>query len=232
MDAFLSFHAPGFWLVIALLAGVVVLGVRPYLPAQAQTVTMLGYWVLIPYLAIIAGGVSPRLMGIAYIDWAVSLRFGIGLMLVVLALAVLARASSLPGANRPLSQGDSHLTLHHWLSMLVAVGLCGAEEFFWSFLRGAVEESLSILQLPLDVPGYWAVWIAALLAAPVALINQSTAQDRLVKATILVMTSILFFYTRNFWLCWTLHAAAWLLLTKPAPATALYPGRLPTGKSR
>ncbi len=67
---------------------------------------------------------------------------------------------------------------------------------------------------------YWSIWIAALLALPFSLLHQPTAYHRLVKAAILVMTSILFFYTRNFWLCWAVHAIAWLLLAQPTVASA------------
>ncbi|PJF45968.1 MAG: hypothetical protein CUN48_16190, partial [Candidatus Thermofonsia Clade 3 bacterium] len=78
MDAFLSFHASGFWLAMALILGIAALSAKPYLPSAAQPFLMPAYWVLTPYLALIAGGVSPRLMGLASINWAVSLRIGVG----------------------------------------------------------------------------------------------------------------------------------------------------------
>ena len=68
---------------------------------------------------------------------------------------------------------------------------------------------LLMLGEPLAAPAYWAVWLAALLALPSALALQPAAGTRLGKAT--VVTSVLFFYTRNFWFCWAIHAFAWLL---------------------
>lgn len=229
MDTFLSFHAPGFWLVMALLGAVVAVGVRPFLPQQAARMLVLpAYWVLLPYLALISGGVSPRLMGLVYIDWAVSLRIGVGLALALIALAVGMRAvSTLSGASAPAMPNTER---RFWRSALFVVGLCGSEEFFWSFLRGASIELLASLQISMDAPAYWAIWIAALLAAPTSLINASGAYHRLIKVTILVMSSIVFLYTNNFWLCWIFHAAVWLLFLQPVhsrrsanSAAAVYP---------
>ncbi|MFN3979155.1 MAG: hypothetical protein ACK4SA_02065 [Caldilinea sp.] len=215
MDAFLSFHAPGFWLVMALLAGVIVVGVRPFASQSAQTLSIPIYWVMLPYLALISGGVSPRLMGLLYIDWVVSLRIGVGLTMALIALALGMRAvATMAPADATKSDGQ-HSKQPLWSATLIVVGLCGAEEFFWAFLRGASMELLTVSQFSVDVPAYWAVWIAVILAAPTALLNTSGTYSRLVKATILFMSSIVFFYTRNFWLCWALHAAVWMLFRQP-----------------
>ncbi len=215
MDAFLSFHASGFWLAMALILGIAALSAKPYLPSAAQPFLMPAYWVLTPYLALIAGGVSPRLMGLASINWAVSLRIGVGLALGLLAFALLARAASTwTGASS--EKRAARPDLGQWLDSLGLIGLCGAEEFFWSFLRGALDELFVTLPIALDAPGYWAVWLAALLAAPMAAFHQPTALHRLVKLAILAMTSILFFYTHNFWLCWALHALSWTLMIHSA----------------
>lgn len=230
MDAFISFHAPGFWLVIALLAGVVALGVRPYLRSAIRLWVMVGYWVLIPYLALITGGVSPRLMGFQHIDWVSSLQFGIGLALGMVGLAVVARVTLLAGAKNRTPVSTSFPS-DRWLLIVAAFALSGAEEWFWCFLRSAVSEVLWMLQLPLDVPAYWSVWIAAALAMPFALAAQSTALERLVKASILAMTSILFFYTYNFWLCWAVHAIVWLLLAQPTPNASADESAPLTGRS-
>lgn len=211
MDAFLSFHASGFWLAMALILGVAVSGAKPYLPSAVQPFLVPAYWVLTPYLALIAGGASPRLMGLSAIDWALSLRIGVGLALGVLAFALLARAAS-SRTDELSEKGDARPDPQHWLGILASVGLCGAEEFFWSFLRGATAELFVTLSVTLDASGYWAVWLAALLAAPMAALTQPTTMHRLVKLAILAMTSVLFFYTYNFWLCWALHVLSWMLL--------------------
>jgi hypothetical protein len=240
MEAFLSFHAPGFWLVMALLAGVVVVGVRPFTPHPAQALIVPIYWVLLPYLALISGGVSPRLMGLLYIDWVVSLRIGVGLTLVLIALALGMRAVATL-ATSDATQSEGRRPKHPlWRTALIVVGLCGAEEFFWAFLRGASMEILIVSQFSVNTPAYWAIWIAVVLAAPTTLLNTSGTYSRLVKATILFMSSIIFFYTRNFWLCWVLHAAVWMLFLQPTQRQPILdrPTPLPenhasaTGKSR
>jgi hypothetical protein len=183
---------------------------------------MIGYWALLPYLALITGGVSPRLMGVLYIDWRTSLTLGIGLALAMVMLAGVARISLLTGSRTAHADAPSQ----GWGVIVSSIGVSGVEEWFWCFLRGAVEESLVLMQLSLDVPAYWSIWIAALLALPFTLLAQPTAYHRLIKGAILLMTSILFFYTRNFWLCWAVHAITWLLLAQPTTATTF------TGKSQ
>lgn len=226
MDAFLSFHGPGFWLVIALLAGVVALGVRPYLPPRGRVWSLVAFWVLPPYLALLLGGVSPRLMGIAYVDWTITLRLGVGLAFAILVLAGGARLFLLSGgAHQPT---DAPSRTPPPARQTTAILLSGTEEWFWCFLRAAVTETVVFLRLPWEVPLYWSIWIAALLALPFALAAQPTALHRLAKGAILMMTSILFFYTRNFWLCWAVHAIAWLLLTHGTTWAAI-PA---TGRSR
>ncbi|MCS6827894.1 MAG: hypothetical protein NZ553_14880 [Caldilinea sp.] len=229
MDAFLSFHAAGFWLVMALILGVAALGAKPYLPTTVQPFLMPAFWVLTPYLALIAGGVSPRLVGLYFIDWAVSLRIGIGLALALFAFALLARAASMWTVDGPEKRG-ARPGVEQWLDSLATIGLCGAEEFFWSFLRGALDELFVTFPIALDAPGYWAVWSAALLAAPMAVFHQPKAVHRLVKLVILAMTSILFFYTRNFWLCWALHALSWMLMLQSVNGSA--PRTKSTARSR
>ena len=222
MDAFLSFHAPGFWLVLTLLVGVVVLGVRPYLPGAVQQWSMAGYWGLLPYTALITGGVSPRLMGVMYIDWRISLTLGVGVALAAVALAGMARITLLP---RPHAVDDTASPAPDLGALASSIALHGVEEWFWSFLRAVVAETLLLIQLPLDTPAYWSIWIAAALALPFSLLQQPNAHHRIVKGAILVMTSILFFYTRNFWLCWAVHAIVWLLLAQPAAVRVASTGK-------
>lgn len=222
MDAFLSFYGPGFWLVLTLLVGVIVLGLRPYLPRTVQQWRLPGYWVLLPYMALLAGGVSPRLMGVIYIDWRTTLTLGVGLALTTVTLAAVARIALLP---RPRDVDDAPSLAPDLGALASSIAVNGAEEWFWSFLRGAVAETLLLTQFSLDTPAYWSIWIAAALALPFALLQQSNLHHRLVKSAILVMTSILFFFTRNFWLCWAVHATIWLLLAQPAAMRVASTGR-------
>lgn len=128
MDAFLSFHAPGFWGVLALLTGMVVFGLRPLVPRPARVALLHAYWVLLPFGALVLGGVSPRLMGLFYIDWETSLRLGSASLLVGAALAATARLFWGPAVERtapdPLRSG---------VNLAAVVGTVGAEEFFGAF---------------------------------------------------------------------------------------------------
>ncbi len=235
MSTFLSFHEPGFWLVVSLLCTVALLAGRPFAPAAWRTPLAVANWVGIPYLALIAGGVSPRLMGLQFLNWLTVFQLGVGLAVTVLAIALTARLvlAGEPGeesqvVDDPTCRDDpaSRLPAARWQQPLASVGLSGAEEFFWCFLRGASLEILLKLGEPLTTPAYWGVWLAALLALPSVLVLQESAGARLSKAAILVVTSVLFFYTRNFWLCWAVHALTWLLL---APVMARTAPRQATG---
>ena len=214
MAAFTSFHAPGFWLVIALLGIVVVVAARPFVPARWRGLLFAGFWIGLPYLALIAGGVSPRLMGLLYIDWITSLRLGVGLALALIAVAAVARLS----LRRTGETGSAGAL--HWTVALATIALSGAEELFWCFLRGAVLELMLALQVSVQLPLYWSIWIAAVFALPLSLAYRTGGYARLVILAVLMMTSILFFYTRNFWLCWAVHAAVLLLLDMPEETAA------------
>jgi len=101
----------------------------------------------------------------------------------------------------------------------------------WVFLRGAVWELLLALPSPPESPGYWAVWLASLLALPELVIQHRHTSQRIIAGVLLVTTAILFFYTRNFFLCWLLHASVRLLTgaeqagidTAPPPGDAANP---------
>jgi hypothetical protein len=213
VSAFTGWREPGFWLVLTLLIGVAVLAGRPFLPPRWRTPILVVYWAFLPYLALIAGAVSPRLMGLIYLDWLTTLRLGLGLAAVLVAAALGGRLllqRNLPGTAE--EEPAAHVT---WAALGLGILLAGGEEFFWCFLRGSVAEVLWQQPAAFPLPEYVAVWVAALLALPFALVVQPSWSLRLVQTAILIATSVLFFYTRNFWLCWFVHAALWLIL---APA--------------
>ena len=58
-------------------------------------------------------------------------------------------------------------------------------------------------------------------ALPAVLLQPLGRADKLLKVAILFISAILFIFTRNFWLCWIFHAAAWLLLASGEPQTDL-----------
>ncbi len=214
----LSPGAPGLWLALSLLHGGIALLLTWLLPpqrlgARGRRWLWLSRWLLVAYLGLISGGLSPRLMGLADLDWVRGLTLGAGLMAGLALLLALVRLTlaSAPPVELMNSRATSGLPLLGDLLWL------GAEQFHWTFLRGAVWELLLALPTPPDLPAYHALWIAALLAAPEALLLPQQPVDRLVRGVALVATAIVFFYTRNFWLCWTMHAVVWGLLHS-APA--------------
>ena len=208
MAHFASFAEPGFWLVISVLFGVVLLAGRAYAPPAWRGPLALAWWVIIPYLALLAGAVSPRLMGLYWLDWRAAFQVGAGLLLASVLLALVGRLLTSPSAA-PVEDGG-------WPQRGVWIVEAGAEEWFWCFLRAAFWELLLAWPQAVTLPLYTAVWAAGALALPFTLALQPDPALRVIKLAALVVTSILFLYTRNFWLCWLIHAALVLLLVPGA----------------
>jgi hypothetical protein len=258
MALFASFTEPGFWLVLALIGAVVLLVARHYVPSPWRSWFAPLYWLLLPYLALLFGAVSPRLMGIYWIDWRTTFQVGAGLLLAIVALAAIAWLFTTASAQVPPAQpagappagappagaqavrdapapGAVHaVTSPHpaagvrmpadarvgtpaartgWTARLALIGRSGAEEWFWCFLRAALWEIALSLPATAVSPIYWSAWGAALLALPLALLLQPNGPLRLIKLVILAVTTVVFLYTRNFWLCWLVHATLALLFT-------------------
>jgi hypothetical protein len=64
----------------------------------------------------------------------------------------------------------------------------------------------------MTLPGYWAIWLAAGFALVDLASDTAGAANWIVRLVALLITSILFFYTRNFWLCWLLHTGVQMIL--------------------
>jgi hypothetical protein len=207
MAYFASFTEPGFWLVISFLLAVVLLVARTYAPPAWRPWLAPAYWVLIPYLALLAGAVSPRLMGLYWLDWRATFQVGAGLLLVSVLLALIGRLLTSPSAA-PVDDGG-------WPRRGIWVLQAGTEEWFWCFLRAALWELLLSVPPATMPPLYGAIWAAAALALPLSLALQPNGALRVIKLTALLVTSTLFLYTRNFWLCWLIHAAL-IVVFKPA----------------
>jgi hypothetical protein len=199
-------QSPGFWLLISFLLTALLLSVKESIPARWRQPLWLAHWLIVPYLGLLLGGLSLRLLGITGIDWLASLGLGLGLVFGIVMLLVLVRAAvdldSTPAS--PLATGPG---AGGWRTLGDALLWSGGAEFHWVFLRGALEETLLLRPEPLELPAYWAIWCAALLAALEIGMGRPRFVPWLLQMTTLVTTSILFFYTHNFWLCWALHTA-------------------------
>lgn len=207
---------PGFWLLLSFglsaagLAAARLLSPK-FLSPKTEEWARIGRWILTPYLGLLVGGLSPRLLGLSDIDWVAGLGLGVGLIFALWLLLALIRATLHPGEIPPrgeLSGEQRTWEQPAWAQIVRA----GALEFHWAFLRGAVWEILLTLPQPPEAPGYWAIWLASLLALPGILVHQRQPARRVIEGLLLITTAILFFYTRNFYLCWLLHASAELLI--------------------
>jgi hypothetical protein len=202
----LHWHRPGFWLLASFGASLVLLILGRYLGGDQRRNGRLLRWILIPYLGLLAGGLSPRLMGLSDLDWVAGLGLGVVLISAVWVLLVLIRITlHLEESARETAQPPLP-------SVVDRLVVAGAQEFHWTFLRAAVWEILLLAPMAIQLPGYWAVWVASLLALPGIATQYRDLSQRLIATVVLITTAILFFYTRNFWLCWLLHATAQMLL--------------------
>ena len=197
---------PGFWLLLSFgLSGLALLAAR-FLPGKIVGRLRMGRWIFTPYLGLLMGGLSPRLLGLNDIDWVAGLGLGVGLifaiwLLLALVQATLHREKTTSETERPSNR-----------SLLEQIVWAGSQEFHWVFLRGAVWEMLLALPIPPALPGYWAIWLASLLALPGIFVQHRHTAQRVIAGLLLITTAILFFYTRNFFLCWLLHASAGLFV--------------------
>jgi hypothetical protein len=211
----LSPFAPGFWLLVGVLATALLITIQEYIPARWRGLIWFALWLLIPYFGLLMGGLSPRLLGLAGHDWLAGLGLGLGLIFAVVILLTLARAVTDLGTPiaTPADAEDLRLGWHTISSTLL---WCGIEQFHWVFLRGGIWEMLQTLPQPPELVGYWAIWLAAGVILLELLMLRPGFFPLLIQLVALTTTSILFFYTRNFWLCWVLHVAVQLLTAPPA----------------
>lgn len=210
----LRIDEPGFWIVLALVAWAVGLAANRRLSPAAQRLVAVARWLLIPYAALLTGAVSPRLMGLTQIDWRVTIGFGLTIVVALIAAVGLVALHQSADAAPPQSRQSAR-------GVLPLLGLGALQEFYWCFLRGAVVELLLMAAVDLIQIEYWAGWLVALLVLPDLPTGAGSAVRRLSHVTALVITTVLFIYTRNYWLCAVAHGAILLIfrLALPAPAT-------------
>ncbi len=232
----LRLAAPGFWLLTDLLSGFALWLLARKRSRRWQNRALALRRLAVPYAALLVGAVAPQGMGLAGLDWQVGLTLGVGIaggMLLLLGMAHVAARAAAPAAlpapsPAPETAGGAHLVyglLYH-----------GAQQFHWCFLRAAllgVVQSAVVLwpgrAAAAAAPEYWAIWGAVLLALP-SLWSTEAGLPRLHQAIALAATAVLFLYTRNFWLCWALHAGI-MLFAGPSHLHAAQPPRpaQPTG---
>jgi hypothetical protein len=218
-------QSPAFWILTNFAITLVLAALLFRFRSTSVQWLWVGQWILIPYCGLLLGGLSPRLMGLSYLNWVTTLGLGSGLLFVILILLVAVRAAieftetlppqahRSPRVNYAQANGAQTATTPAWQFIALVIFLGGAEEFHWAFLRGAIWEILLTAPNPLELPAYWTIWIAAAFIILENALWRPTFEQWLLQIALLATTSILFLYTRNFWLCWVLHSTAVLILT-------------------
>ncbi len=187
-------------------------------------------WLIGPgYAALLLGLLSPRMMGLSQVEFGWSL--GRGLLFAAGALAVLLAAGL--SYRRAYPARSPYLTLSHGIALtIVLVMEAGALQWQWAFYRSALIEALATAGA--QGPVYWGTWLAAgVLVVQGALSpflwrdlsRAGLAERRVLRATLLAVTSVLYLLSRNFWLAWALHGAASAILeprvVQPQPYIAV-----------
>jgi hypothetical protein len=227
-------QAPVGWLGATLLCGLGLWLIYRQTPAIYRRPLRNIRWFVIPYLGLLTGGISPRFMGLTGINWFASFGFGLVLIAAILAVVAIVRSvmafsvsatatASLTGAATTLSRSrpgqlrhESDRQKQYATAFSISVLNIGAEEFHLAFLRSALWELLLTFPVTMTQAGYWSAWAALTLALPEALSYPGTVTQRFCKGALLVATTVLFIFTRNFWLCWLLHLLGWILLAPSA----------------
>jgi hypothetical protein len=185
-------------------------------------------WLVAPgYAALLLGVLSPRLMGLTQIDWGAP--FGYGMAFAGLALAILI------AAGVTVRQRGPALPAWPTLSAALAGGAlliaeAGALQWHWAFYRSAAIQAAQ--ELGASAAIVWGTWLGVGIVALEGALNPELwhdlqtpgqAERRVLRAVLLVATSVLFLLSRNFWLLWATHALA-AVIVQPRLAQ---PQRLP-----
>lgn len=190
------------------------------------------YWLLLPYLALITGVLSPRFLGLkglenlAALGWTGDFAFMLADLQKATALILLeclADAGNMVKVAVPavlfmaaLRISFSRLGLTLPASMSSTWEII-SEGLHWAFYRAIFWAATGDLYLGVVWGTVWVLWEGALV---VRMQPNGPAQKQrvLVKAMILIVTSALFFYAPNLWLLWPVHEVLALLMASPASA--------------
>ena len=196
----------GLWLALSFLLAGIAMGVTRAIAPDLERLVRVVRWVQIPYIGLILGGLSPRLMGLTNVDWVSGFRVGVVALAGLLVLLFLIRTWL--NFDRESSSDNAPIGQFSRLSLIES----SAQEFHWCFLRGAVWDLLLSLASPPLSPHYWAVWIGAAISLPGIYISTAPLSNRLMTTLVLVTTSCIFLFTRSFWLCCLLHLGIRVIL--------------------
>lgn len=170
----------------------------------------LAYLTGLPYLALLAGPLSPRNMGLNDLDWVNTL--GLGAPLAVTAWGALMIGWRQGGVFR--RQPELSAMESPGVRALVAALEAGGQQIHWAFYRSAAIDWWGL---------YWGTWGALLLIAAQWAIAWLLEPERrlatngsylLLGAALAILTSAFYLIVPNWWLGWALHFLT-LLGTRP-----------------
>lgn len=194
------------------------------------------FYLLVPFLALQRGVISPYALGLTEINWPATLSTG----LVLAASVVVVTLFGWLVYRRTLPEGPRADALTRLVNGLRGPVTAALDQWHWAFYRAAAAAALLALSVPdltarlggligklQDDPLYWGAWLGLALAglewaldpfgrAALRVEGERAAVIR--RAGIAVATTGLFVLTRNLWLCLAAHlvietlAATWFAL--------------------
>lgn len=199
------------WLTLSfVLAAVATFVTRITAPNLEQPVRT-ARWILVPYLGLMLGVLSPRLLGLGNPDWISGLILGVMSLSVLFVILVLIRIWL--EIDNDSSRAVRYLGPSSGPTLIESC----AQEFHWCFLRGGVLDLLYAIPNSPPTPQYWAVWIGAAMALPGVFVRTSSQADRLLTVLTLLTTSSFFAFSQSFWMCCLLHLGIRVILLWGAP---------------
>lgn len=229
-----ALNASTIWIGASLLLGILMLPWRRRVEPSRFELIELIRWVAFPYLALLIGHLSPRLMGLTGQSWQTTFGVGLGVCFGLLALVFIVRvtnSSSSVDASSSTSPADEQLAYFNNASTsedsatksgraLWTAIRAFAHEFHWTFLRAGIWEAVLQLETAVEVPAYTAVWSAGAIAFIEIVLHRRGQTQWIWQLTTLLLTSVLFFYTRNIYLSCLLHAGIALIIPNTTALSA------------
>ncbi len=246
---------PAFWLLGSFLAVVVAtnlayLALRPRLadpafrsgPMAAAGWTALGlFYLLVPFLALQRGLISPYALGLTELNWPATLSTGLVLAASVVVMALFGWLLY----RRTLPDGPTTDGFTRFINGLRGPIAALLQQWHWAFYRAAMAAVLvtAVAPEPSRLSGlanrlsadplYWGAWLGIALAGVEWALNpfgraalriESERAATIRRAALAIATTGLFVLTRNLWLCFAAHlvvetlAATWFALPQePQP---------------
>ena len=92
---FTDLSASAFWLLASVMIGILLRLIQAKWAKDRATLFQLARWILIPYLPLLSGHLSPRFMGLVGLNWPATFGAGMGIRLVILMLTAVAKVTNI-----------------------------------------------------------------------------------------------------------------------------------------